>query len=163
MTEQRLRLELLDAFKNRAHLYRLMLEELRASLGAEEAEAVLARVCTRRGQEVAPLLFKGMGPQDARQIGLAFLAVSPDGGQLYPNEAETRPDGISIRVARCPLKDAWAESGLPADEIATLCRIAGAFDRGLFEATGIRFDAETWTEARGGGCCHIHLTDAPPG
>lgn len=160
MSEERLRRELEESFRNRAHLYRLMLEELRAALGPEQAEALLSRVVAKRGQEVAAQLFTGLGANDARKIGETFLAVSPNQGRLYPHEAQPRSDGISIRVQRCPLKDAWQDADLPPAEIATLCRIAGAFDKGLFEATGIRFAAETWTEARGGGCCHIHLTDA---
>ncbi|MCZ8547009.1 hypothetical protein OOJ09_22710 [Mesorhizobium qingshengii] len=40
-----------------------------------------------------------------------------------------------------------------------LCRIAGAFDRGLFEATGVRFENITWTPGHGSGCCHIALTN----
>ena len=42
---------------------------------------------------------------------------------------------------------------------ARLCRIAGAFDRGLFEATGVRFSNATWTEGAE-GCCRIDLADA---
>ncbi len=31
------------------------------------------------------------------------------------------------------------EAGASEERLATLCRIAGGFDRGLFEATGVRF------------------------
>jgi hypothetical protein len=41
--------------------------------------------------------------------------------------------------------------------VARLCRIAGAFDKGLFEAAGVGFDNSTWSEERGGGCCRITL------
>ena len=58
---------------------------------------------------------------------------------------------------RCPLKDAWVEAGVGDEKLATLCRIAGAFDRGLFEATGVRFDNVTWTPGHGSNCCHIRL------
>ena len=70
-------------------------------------------------------------------------------------------------LAESPLKlnaglgqlDAWNEAGLDASTTATLCRIAGAFDKGLFEVAGVNFRNETWSAQRGGGCCHIMLRD----
>ena len=156
---ERLAAELESAFRNRADLYRLMLEELTAELGRERAEAVLIRAIERRGREVAEVAFRDFGANDAREIGEAFLSVSPDGGRMYPTDVERRADGITFRVRRCPLKDAWGEAGVCDDDMATLCRIAGAFDRGLFEATGVRFENVTWVSGRD-GCCTIALTDA---
>jgi hypothetical protein len=69
---------------------------------------------------------------------------------------------MAIRVHRCPLKEAWCEARLGPERIATLCRIAGAFDRGLFEAAGLTFTNETWSEDRGGGCCWIRLARRGP-
>lgn len=156
---ERLSRELEAAFRNRADLYRLMLEELSQEIGAEAAEAVLIRAIERRGREVAAQAFAGFGPNDARAVGEAFLGVSPDGGRMYPTEVERSGDGIAFKVRRCPLKDAWVEAGVGEEKLSTLCRIAGAFDRGLFEATGIRFDNVTWTPGHGDGCCHIRLTN----
>ncbi|MBM6594074.1 L-2-amino-thiazoline-4-carboxylic acid hydrolase [Microvirga pudoricolor] len=153
--------ELESAFRNRADLYRLFYDELVGRFGEEAAEDVMIQAVEKRGQEVAALAFKGFGPTDARAIGEAFLAVSPDGGRMYPTHVSRRADGISFEVQRCPLKDAWVEAGVSEDRLATLCRIAGAFDRGLFEATGIRFENRTWTPGHGSGCCHIHLSDDP--
>ncbi len=152
-----LRRELEDAFRNRAHLYRILLEELEAELGVDRAEALMIRALERRGREVAAVLFGGMAA-DPVAVGDRFLAVSPDGGRIYPHAAERHPDRIDIRVERCPLKDAWHEAGLPPERVAALCRLAGAFDRGLFEAAGLAFSNDTWTERRGGGCCWISLT-----
>lgn len=156
---EKLSRELDAAFRNRADLYRLMLEELTAELGAERAEDVLARAIEKRGREVAASAFADFGPNDARRIGEAFLAVSPDGGRMYPTEVERGEAAIAFKVKRCPLKDAWVEAGVSEEKLATLCRIAGAFDRGLFEATGIRFENVTWTPGHGSGCCHIFLAD----
>lgn len=156
---ERLAQELESAFRNRADLYRLMLEELTAEIGRERAVAVLIRAIERRGREVAAVAFAGFGPNEARAIGEAFLAISPDGGRMYPTTVERRATGITFSVERCPLKDAWVEAGVGADDRAVLCRIAGAFDRGLFEATGIRFANITWREGRS-GCCVIALDDA---
>jgi hypothetical protein len=164
MTEAEARAETLSreldaAFRNRADLYRLLLDELTAELGAQKAEAVMARAIERRGQEVAAAAFAGFGPNDARAVGEAFLAVSPDGGRMYPADVERGAGRIAFKVRRCPLKDAWVEAGVGDEKLATLCRIAGAFDRGLFEATGVRFDNVTWTPGHGPGCCHIVLTN----
>lgn len=157
---ERLARELEAAFRNRADLYRLMLEELEVRVGPDEAEALLTRVVQRRGAEVAAAAFAGFGPNDAIAIGEAFLAVSPDGGRMYPTEVERTANSICFRVKRCPLKDAWSEAGLDDGRLSTLCRIAGAFDRGLFEATGVRFDNVTWTPGHGRDCCHITLIDS---
>jgi hypothetical protein len=153
-----LRRELEDAYRNRAHLYRVIYDELAESLGAEPAERLLARAIERRGREVAAGLFQDT-PRNAQAIGRKFLSVSPDGGRMYPCKAEQHAGGMTVRVDRCPLQDAWNASGLAPERVATLCRIAGAFDKGLFEAAGVRFRNETWTPARGGGCCWIHLDD----
>lgn len=154
---ERLSRELDAAFRNRADLYRLMFDELTAELGAKRAEAVMIRAIEERGREVARAAFAGFGPGDARAVGEAFLAVSPDGGLMYPTDVERSDDGIAFKVRRCPLKDAWVDAGVGDDRLATLCRIAGAFDRGLFETTGVRFDNVTWTPGHGSGCCHIRL------
>jgi hypothetical protein len=120
---------------------------------------MMERALVRRGEEVAAALFRGV-PADPRAVGACFLAVSPDGGRMYPHEREESEDALAIRVHRCPLKDAWTGAGLPPERVALLCRIAGAFDKGLFEAAGVGFSNETWSEARGGGCCWIRLDRA---
>ncbi len=158
----RLKRELEDSFRNRGHLYRILLEELTARHGAAEAEDIMIAVCETRGREVAQEAFAVFGPSDALSIGEAFLAASPAGGQLYPVEVERFPEGISFQVKSCPLKSAWKDAGLSDVKIATLCRIAGAFDRGLFEATGIQFTNRTWTPGAGEGCCHIALRSTKP-
>ncbi|WP_395448203.1 L-2-amino-thiazoline-4-carboxylic acid hydrolase [Aminobacter sp. UC22_36] len=156
---EKLAAELDAAFRNRADLYRLMLDELAVDLGDDKAEEILVRAIEKRGREVAEVAFAQFGPNDARAIGEAFLAVSPDGGRMYPTDVERSDHHIAFKVKRCPLKDAWVDAGVGDDRLATLCRIAGAFDRGLFEATGVRFDNVTWTPGHGSGCCHICLTD----
>lgn len=157
MIEARLRRELEEAFANRAHLYRLLLDELEAELGAEAAERLLARVLERRGREVGALLFADLAPGEPLAAAERFLAVSPDEGRLYPHTLERAGTSVTVQVHRCPLQDAWRASGLGAERIATLCRLAGAFDRGLFETAGLAFAAETWRPGRA-GCCRIRLS-----
>lgn len=156
---ERLHRELDAAFKNRADLYRLFLEELSLELGSERAEAIMVRAIEKRGREVGEAAFSRFGPDDAVALGDAFLAASPDGGRLYPTDVERGDRNILFKVKRCPLKDAWTEAGVSDDQLSTLCRIAGAFDRGLFEAAGVRFENRTWTQGHGSGCCHIRLTN----
>jgi L-2-amino-thiazoline-4-carboxylic acid hydrolase len=154
--EATLRRELAEAFKGRAHMYRLMLQVMAEQRGRAEAEAMLAEACLRRGREVAPLLFAGT-PAEPEAVARRFLSVSPDRGDLYPHATEEKAGCFTIAVHACPLKDAWMEAGLPPEEVAALCRIAGEFDRGLFEAAGVGFENSTWSAARGGGCCRITL------
>jgi predicted ArsR family transcriptional regulator len=156
-SEDTLRNELRDAFRNRAHLYRVLLDELTGELGAARAEAALIRAVERRGREVAAALFADT-PADPHAVARRFLQASPDGGDLYPHDVAESADAVTITVHHCPLKEAWTSAALPHAEIATLCRIAGEFDRGLFEAAGVGFQNSTWTAARGGGCCRITLT-----
>ena len=156
---ERLSRELAAAFWNRADLYRLILEALIAELGPRRAETVLAGAIEARGREVARQAFAGFGPNQARAVGEAFLAASPDSGRLYPADVERTAAGIRFRVRRCPLKDAWVAAGVPEERLATLCRIAGAFDRGLFETVGVGFANTTWSPGHGSDCCHIELRD----
>ncbi len=157
---EKLTAELETAFRNRADLYRLLLEELTDEIGADAAEALMTRAVTRYGQEVAAAAFADFGPSDAKALGEAFLAASPNGGGMYPTEVERGADEITFKVRRCPLKDAWTATGVGDEKLTTLCRIAGAFDRGLFEATGVRFSNVTWSPGHGSGCCSISLANA---
>ena len=54
----------------------------------------MVRAVEKRGREVAELAFAAFGPNDARAIGEAFLAVSPDDGRMYPTDVE-RSDAAS--------------------------------------------------------------------
>ena len=57
---EKLSRELDSAFRNRADLYRLFLDELTAELGAEKAEAIMIRAIEQRG--------KGSGGGRLRQL-----------------------------------------------------------------------------------------------
>ncbi|WP_246671041.1 MULTISPECIES: hypothetical protein [unclassified Mesorhizobium] len=98
---EKLSRELDSAFRNRADLYRLFLDELTGELGAERAEAIMTRTIEQRGKEVAAAAFAAFGPNDARSIGEAFLSVSPDDGRMYPTDVERGPDRIAFKVKRC--------------------------------------------------------------
>lgn len=149
--------ELGEAFANRALIYAETYAELRGELGEKAAAALLGRALYRRGQDVAGKLFAGIAPGDAAAVAERFLSVSPDDGCLFPTQVERPGDGsVHIKVQSCPLLTAWQEAGLPQADIARLCAIAGRFDNGLFEASGVEFTAETWQPGKT-GCCHLHL------
>ncbi len=155
-----LRRALDDSFKNRAMLYWTIYRELRQELGAEKAEAILSRAIYARGKQVGDGAFSTFGAQDARALGEAFLAISPDGGQLFPTDVEPLANGVAFTVKRCPLKEAWQEAGLSDEDLSKLCRIAGRFDNGLFETSGVTVTTETWRPGVT-GCCRIRLSNNP--
>ena len=156
-----LRRALDDSFKNRALLYWTIYQELRQELGAAAAEAILSRAIYARGKQVAETAFGQFGAQDARALGEAFLAISPDGGRLFPTDVEQLSDGIAFQVKRCPLKEAWQEAKLCDADLTTICRIAGRFDNGLFESSGVTVKTQTW-QPGASGCCRIRLTNCQP-
>lgn len=160
MDPKKLTLEIDAAFKNRARLYKNILDELTSALGRARAEAVLAAAVEKRGEESGRKLFGHLTAPTAAQVADAFLAVSPAEGALFPH-ARTQDDAgrVTIAVSRCPLLEAWREDGLADAEIQTLCRIAGRFDNGCFGVAGVGFAAETWHPGKN-GCCTLFLGPA---
>lgn len=162
MSEQRLREELYDSFKNRAAIYYLIFDELRRELGASRAEEILQRAIYRRGAQKGGKL-AAFAPDKLGDLQTAFLAGIPDGGAMFgPEVIRSDADGVDIKFHRCPLKEAWQEMGLPEDEVATLCRIAARIDNGLFESAGFQFSADTYRPG-GEGCCYLHLRPGAKG
>ena len=155
--EDRLARELEEAFRSRALLYWEIYDELRRELGPDRAEAMLGRAIERRGAGAGTALFAKLADRTPAAVAEAFLAVSPNGGTMYPHVVARDGDGaVHVKVMRCPLKDAWVAAGLGEDDVQTMCRIAGRFDTGCFGAAGLSFSAETWSKGAS-GCCHIHL------
>ncbi len=156
MSEELLRRQLLDSFKNRAILYYLIFDELRQEVGDQRAESIMKRAILRRGQQIGQQ-FQAFGPDDFDGLREAFLAVIPDDGRLFaPRVVRCDDQGLDIELENCPLKAAWEELGLNESECVTLCRIAGEIDKGTFEAAGFQFAPDTWQPGRS-GCCHLHI------
>ena len=153
------RTDLIAQMKNRALIYLEMYDVLVEEFGEQKAEALLTKAIYRRGLQMGKPLRK-FSPNDLAGLREAFLANVPGGKEIFqPQVLKNEANALEIQLHGCPLKDAWREAGLPEEKVATLCRIAGAFDRGLFEATGVRFENVTWTPGHGSGCCHIALTN----
>ncbi len=156
MSAETLRRQLYDAYKNRAMIYYLIYDELRSELGAERAEAVLARAIYRRGRQ-SGAKYADLAPADLAGLQERFLSGVPDEGRMFQPEVLHADDrSLDIQFRGCPLRDAWLEAGLPDEEVATLCRIAARVDNGLFEGAGFSFENETW-QPGGDGCCRLHI------
>jgi hypothetical protein len=161
VSEERLRRQLYDSFANRAHVYRLLFEELRAELGEAKAAALMGRAIYRRGAQQAAK-YAPFAPADLGALKEAFVGGLPDGGALFaPEVVRCDAGGLEVKFHRCPLKQAWLDAGLPESEVAALCRVAAEVDRGLFETAGFRFHADTY-QAGGEGCCFLHIRPGPP-
>ena len=157
MSEETLRRQLYDSFKNRAMIYYLIFDELRAELGAERAEAILTRAIYRRGLQIGSSKFARFAPCDLAGLEGAFLDGIPDERRMFqPEILRSGAEGVDIKFHACPLREAWQEAGLPDDEVATLCRIAARIDNGTFEGAGFGFSADTW-QPGGEGCCRLHI------
>ncbi len=155
--EERLTRELDSSHKHRALLYWTIYQEISREVGAAQAETILARAIERRGQEAGAHLFGALAAPTPGQVAKTFLAVSPADGTLWPHDVQTHASGaVTIKVHRCPLKEAWTEAGLGDDALATMCRIAGRFDNGCFGESGVAFAATTWRQGRD-GCCTLVL------
>jgi hypothetical protein len=160
MSEEQLRQQLYESFANRAHLYHLIFEELRAELGPQRAEEVLGRAISRRGAQKAAA-YARFAPGDLEGLKGAFVSGLPDGGAMFaPEVVRCDAEGLDLKFHRCPLKQAWLDAGRPEAEVATLCRIAARVDQGMFEAAGFRFGADTY-QPGGEGCCFLHVRPGP--
>ncbi len=156
MSEESLRRELYDSFANRAHLYYLILQQLRAKLGTEQAAALLGQAIYQRGAQKGAA-YAPFAPRDLAGLKEAFVGSLPDEGAMFaPEVVRCDADGLDIKFHRCPLKQAWLEAGLPEAEVAALCRIAAQVDQGMFEAAGFHFHADTYQPGRE-GCCLLHI------
>lgn len=156
MSDEKLRDQLYDSFKNRAVLYYLIFDELRAEVGAEKAEEIMKRAIYRRGRQKGGK-YAAFAPADFDGLKEAFVGGIPDRGQMFkPEVLRCDAEGLDIKFHGCPLRDAWQEMGLPDEEVATICRIAARVDNGTFEGAGFEFSADTW-QPGGEGCCFLHI------
>ena len=156
MSEEKLRRQLYDSFANRAHIYHLLFDQLRSELGAGRAAELMGRAIYQRGAQIGAR-YASFAPRDLDGLRQAFLANVSDGGAMFaPEVVRCDAEGLDIKLHRCPLKQAWLDAGLPQEEVATLCRIAAQVDRGLFEAAGFRFHADTY-QPGAESCCFLHV------
>jgi hypothetical protein len=157
MSEEQLRAQLYDSFKNRAMIYYLIFDELRAELGAERAEQVLSRAIYRRGEAKGREKYARFAPDNLAGLKADFLGgIADDGRMFQPEVVRDDAQELDVKFHGCPLRDAWLEAGLPDADVATLCRIASRIDYGTFAGAGFDFSADTW-QPGGEGCCYLHI------
>jgi hypothetical protein len=150
------RRDLVAQMKNRALIYMETYDVLAEELGAAKAEALLTKAIYRRGRAMGKSFAK-FGPADLEGLQKAFLPSVPGGKDIVqPEVLKQEPAKLEIQLHGCPLKDAWREAGLAEDRVATLCRIAGAVDKGLFEGAGFKIENRTWTPGAK-GCCFLRI------
>ena len=150
------RRDLVAQMKNRALIYKETYDVLAEELGAAKAEALLTRAIYQRGRAMGKSFAK-YAPADLNGLREAFLASVPGGADIFqPEVLKKEATTLEIQLHGCPLKDAWREAGLPEDKVATLCRIAGAVDKGLFEGAGFKIENRTWTPGAK-GCCFLRI------
>jgi hypothetical protein len=156
MTEDNLRKQLYGSFKNRAMMYYYIFEELQKDFGEEKAVEVMKRGIYRRGLEIGRQ-FKKFAPADLQGLKKAFFAIVPDEGRMFdPEVLRCDADVLEIKMRRCPLKDAWLETGLSDQQTARMCDIAAVVDNGTFEGAGFKFTAITWNPGQE-GCCLLKI------
>lgn len=156
MSQESLRQQLYDSFKNRAILYYLIFDEMRSELGADRAEEILKRAIYRRGAQKGEK-YARFAPGDLEGLKASFLGGIPDEGRMFqPEVTRSDAEALDIKFHGCPLRDAWMELGLSEEEVATMCRIAARIDNGTFESAGFQFSADTW-QPGGEGCCYLHI------
>jgi len=153
------RRDLIAQLKNRALVYLEIYDVLSEEFGAARAESLLARAIERRGRSAGRALAQ-FAPADFDGLCKAFLKGVPAEGALFaPEIRRCDANGIEIQFHACPLKEAWEEAALAPDKRATLCRIAGKVDKGMFEAAGFAIDNRTWTPGAE-GCCFLSIRPA---
>ena len=150
------RRDLVAQMKNRALVYMEMYDVLVEDLGEKKAEELLTRAIYNRGKAMGRNFAK-YGPTDLDGLQKAFLASVPGGEAIFkPQVLKQGGAELEIQLHGCPLKDAWREAGLTENKVETLCRIAGAVDKGLFEGAGFKFANRTW-QPGAAGCCFLHI------
>jgi hypothetical protein len=157
VSEETLRRQLYDSFKNRAMIYYLIYEELVTELGPARAEAILSRAIYKRGAKIGREKYSRFAPHDLAGLKKAFLEGIPDEGRMFQPELIPGDSAIlDIKFHSCPLRDAWQEAGLPEEQVAALCRIASRIDYGTFEGAGFDFHADSY-QPGGKRCCYLHV------
>jgi hypothetical protein len=151
---------LINEIKNRAAIYLHLYRELSKDLGKERAVEILKRAIYARGEEKGLQLAGRISIPDLHALGIAFMEGKGDKRDMdaFGHEiVKEQPDGILLRLNRCPLVEAWEEAGLPLDERKALCDIAYQVDFGKFEAAGYRlsFDCRI---ADGQKSCDLRVT-----
>jgi hypothetical protein len=132
------RAETRAAFSNRALIYGAIFDELSWEIGDERAADIMKRAIFARGREVGKKYRPAARRGDLEEVGRIFVEGSPCGGALFTPGIEEQSEGrIVLRMATCPLKEAWVAEGRSPEQVDLLCEIAAAVDEGTFDSAGL--------------------------
>jgi hypothetical protein len=154
--EQPLKL-LVDEIKNRSLIYRRIYEQLAAVFGSDEAIRLMGNAIYERGRDKGRALSKKIGEPDLAKVAHAFAEGKHEMDAFGHEVVAVTGTEAVLRLNRCPLSEAWDESGLSGTEKATMCDIASRVDFGKFEEAGFRLRFACRI-ADGAATCDLHLT-----
>jgi hypothetical protein len=127
-----------DEIKNRAKIYAHIYRELSQEIGPDKAAKVLKRALYAKGQEKGRQLAIKLGEPNLQQLAAAFIEGKAEMDAFGHEIVEEHSDYVVLRLNKCPLVDAWNESGLSSEEQRRMCDIAYQVDFGKFEAAGYK-------------------------
>jgi hypothetical protein len=152
--------DLRRAFAMRATAYAHLFDVMRERFGTDVALEV-GREATGRMGAVLGAAFAPFGPADLIGLKDAFLGGLGPAEPMFDPEVEQCDDAeLRIQFRGCPLKEQWEAMGRTSEDVALLCRFAGAIDVKLFERAGFTFAGETWQAGRS-GCCLLKVRPGP--
>ncbi len=146
-----------DEIKNRALIYYEIYLQLSAELGSEKAIRLMGRAVYERGKDKGEQLGEKIGEPDLARLARAFVAGRNGMDAFGHHVVEVSATRAVLRLARCPLVDAWDEAGLSPEEKTTMCDIACQVDFGKFEGAGYRLKFKCRI-ADGAPTCDLELT-----
>ena len=146
-----------DEIKNRALIYYEIYLQLSTELGSEEAIRLMGKAIYERGKDKGEQLGKKIGEPDLARLARAFVEGKNEMDAFGHQVVEVSDTRAVLRLARCPLVEAWDEAGLSPEEKTTMCDIACQVDFGKFEGAGYQLTFRCRI-ADGAQTCDMELT-----
>jgi hypothetical protein len=148
-TIEGLRRDVFTATANRGLVYVAILREMREELGEEKASQIFKRAIFNHGVKMAGFFNPPSQLEEFKDWLLDFL---PAGGAMNePEVMRCDPDGLDVKMHRCPLKEGWRMMNLSEEEVADLCHHADAFDHGFFGSV-FDYSMDLWSEQPDDSC-----------
>lgn len=132
-----------EAHTKRAQFYYRIFCEMRDEFGQEKALEVMGRACRKIGQAQGRDTYAPkMSEKTAAAFCEQFCGKGGVGVKLFeitagPVEGEGDAQVAHAYLGRCALVDGWKKLGVPANDIALLCRAAREVDHGKLDELGL--------------------------
>lgn len=127
-----------NEIKNRAKIYIHIYRELLKEVGRDKTVEILKRALYARGREKGLQLAARIAKPDLHKLAIAFMEGDAEMDAFGHEIVQEHSNYVLLRLNRCPLVEAWKESGLTPDEQKDLCDIAYQVDFGKFETAGYK-------------------------